>query len=132
MRHFKFWNVLILGFGICLAGFAAQNKVLPPLHDEVLTFKLPYDLTYLRTEEALERVDGWELQLTEKEKGVIVVRNINYSAWDDADTRVATVWVKRIGAKETSVQLAPQSQRILGGGKLLERVSQYLDQELNK
>ena len=131
MRYFKFWNVLILGLGICLAGCAAQNKVLP-LHDEVLTFKLPYDLTYLRTEEALERVDGWELQLTEKEKGVIVVRNISYSSGDDADRREATIWVKRIGPRATSVQLAPESQRVLGGGKLLERVSQYLDQELNK
>ena len=131
MRYFKFLNILILGFGIFFAGCATQNKVLP-LHDEVISVHLPYDLTYLRTEEAIERVEGWELELTEKEKGVIVARNINFGTLDDADKRNVTFWVKRVGPRETSVQLAPQSQRIIGGGELLERVSQYLDHELNK
>ena len=131
MSPFKFRNILVAALGICLAGCAAGNKVLP-LHDEVLYFKLPYDLTYLRTGEALERVEGWELEQTEKEKGVIVIRNTNYSSWDDADKRSATFWLKRIGPKETSVQLAPQSQRILGAGMLLERVTQYLDREVNR
>ena len=131
MRQFRFWNILTLSLGIFFIGCAAKSKILP-LHDEVLRFHLPYDLTYLRSTEALERVEGWELESTEKERGIIQVRNINYSSFDDADKRIATLWVKRIGPRETAVQLAPQSQTTLGGGELLERVSQYLDQELNK
>lgn len=131
MRYFKISNVLMVVLGIYFAGCASQNKVLP-LHDEVLQFQLPYDLAYLRTIEALERVEGWELQSTEKEKGLIVVRNINFSSVDDADKRNATFRLKRVGPRETSVQLAPHSQRVLGGETLLERISVYLDRELNK
>ena len=131
MRPFQLFSVLMLALGISFAGCAAGKKIFP-LHDEVLKVHLPYDLTYLRTEEALERIPGWELEMTEKEKGVIVVRNINYSTWDDADKRNATFWLKRIGPRETSIQLAPESQRVLGGGDLLEQITHYLDNELNK
>ena len=130
MRYLKL-GLMILGIGISLTACVSQNKVLP-LHDEVLTFHLPYDLAYLPTVEALERVAGWELENTEKEKGLIIIRNINYSSPVDADKQSATFVVKRVGAKETSVELAPQSQRVLGGDQLLEQVSRYLDRELNK
>ncbi len=131
MRIFKYWNILMLSFSILSAGCAVKNKILP-VHDEVLRINLPYDLTYLRTAEALQRVEGWELEATEKERGIIIVRNINFSSFADADKRSATIWLKRIGSRETSVQLAPQSQQVAGGDILLERVSQFLDQELNK
>ena len=131
MRQTNRLGILMLSFGICIAGCTTAKKILP-LHDEVLRFNLPYDLTYLRAAEALQRVAGWELESTEKEKGIILVRNINYSSFDDADKRIATVLIKHIGARETSVQLAPESQRILGGGTLLENISRIMDQELNK
>ena len=131
MRHFKFWNILLLCAGISLAGCAAQKKVLP-LHDEVLKFNLPFDLTYLRTMEGLEHAEGWELQLTEKEKGVIVIRNISYGSIGDADQRDATFLLKRIGSHETSIQLAPDSQRVIGGGDLLKRISASLDRQANQ
>ena len=129
MRYFKI-GLIVLCLGISAAA-CAHNKVLP-VHDEVLIYKLPFDLTYLRAEEALERVEGWELQMTEKEKGLIVIRNTNYSSFSDADKRNATFLVKRVGPKETSVELAPQSQSVLGGGDLLRKIAKYLDRELNK
>lgn len=131
MRPFKFFYVIMLGLGISLTGCAANTKVLPQ-HDEVLQFDLPYDLTYLRAMEAVERVEGWELQATEKEKGLLIVRNINYSSLDDADQRTATFVVKRVAARKTSVELAPYSQRVIGGDDLLERISQYLNREVDR
>ncbi|HLD56302.1 MAG TPA: hypothetical protein VJA00_01660, partial [Candidatus Omnitrophota bacterium] len=84
MRPFKLWSFLVLGLGISLVGCAVENKILP-LHDEVLYVHAPYDVAYLRAIETLERVEGWELESTEKEKGIIVARNINFSSLVDAD-----------------------------------------------
>ena len=128
MRSFKSLNVLILVFGIFFTGCAGRPQLVPR-HNQVLTFNLPYDLTYLRVEESLERIEGWEVEMTEKEKGVIVIRNINYSAFDDEDKRSATFWVKRVGPKETSVRLAPQSERVVGGGTLMDHISDYIKRQ---
>ncbi len=128
MRPFRLLSVLMLGLGISLVGCAAENAILP-LHDEVLRVPASYDVAYLRTLETLERVEGWELESTEKEKGILVARNINFSSLADADKRSATFWIKSLGPRETSIQLAPQSQRILGGNKLLQRISQSFSEE---
>ena len=130
MTHFQKWSlaVLILGLGL-MSGCSTSQKVFP-VHDEVLSYKLPYDLTYLRALEALENVSGWELEETEKEKGYITVRNVAYSRFDDADKRRATFLLKRVAREETSIELAPQSQRVVGGDDLLKRISQYLSREL--
>ncbi len=101
-----------------------------PLHDEVLRYPIAYDLAYLRTTEALQNVDGWELEETEKEAGMIKVRNINYTRLDDSDKKTAVFYVKRITRRETSVELAPESQRIIGAGQLMERIGQYLSKEI--
>ncbi len=113
-----------------MSGCAAQEKLVP-VHDEVLIYDLPFDLTYLRTLEALERVPDWELELTEKEKGFVTVRNVNFSRFDDADERLVKVLVKRVGRNQTSVRLAPESQRVLGGEKLLAAVSKHMSREIS-
>ena len=38
------------------------SKAVLPAHDDVLVYELPFDLVYLRTLEALENVDNWELE----------------------------------------------------------------------
>ncbi len=129
MRKGKIHHLIILGLGVMIAGCGTAQKVLP-VHDEVLRYPLPYDLAYLRTMEAAERVPGWEIESTEKEKGVIVARNINYSSWADADKHSVTFWVKRIGPKETSVEIAPQSQHAIGADELLKTIDRYLGREI--
>ena len=109
------------------AGCASQKEKILPVHDEVLIYPLSYDVTYLRTIEALESVDSWELEETEKEKGSIRVRNINFSSFDDADKRIVDFMVKRVDRNKTSVELAPASQRVLGGIELLKKVAAYLN-----
>ncbi|MDP3920906.1 MAG: hypothetical protein Q8R76_08895 [Candidatus Omnitrophota bacterium] len=106
-----------------------QSKVLPA-NAEALRYELPYDLTYLRTMEALEGVDGWELESTEKTQGILRVYNTQFRAYDDADQRSVTVLVTRDTSKFTVVTLAPQSQHVLGGGKLLEAINFHVSREL--
>ncbi len=118
----------MLGLGISLAGCAAEKEILP-LQDEVLHVHAPYDVTYLRAIEVLERIEGWELEKTEKEKGILVARNINFSSLLDADKRSATFLLKSLGPRETSIQLAPQSQRVSGGDMLLQRISESLNKQ---
>ena len=124
MRPFRLLSLFLLGLGIGFSGCAAAGDKILPIHDEVLRFHAPYDFVYLRVIETLERVEGWELESTEKEKGIIVARNINFSSLADADKRNATFWLKSLGPREISVQLAPQSQRVLGGELLLQRISE--------
>jgi len=120
--------VLILMLGWGLVGCNTVGEVLPP-NDEVLIFKLPYDLTYLRTMEALDGKGYWQLEETDKEKGIISVRDTNYSRLDDSDLRVITFWVKRVDRGTTSVAIEPKSQKVFGGQKLLDAIGEVLGRE---
>ena len=123
----KFVLVLILGLG--LAGCNTVSKVLPPT-DQVLVYNLPYDLTYLRTLDALNSVGNWDLQETDKEQGMISMRNTNYSNLSDSDQRVITFVVKRVDRGTTSVSIDPKSQKVIGGKKLLDTISEALGREI--
>lgn len=107
-----------------------QKSPVYPAHDEVLLYKLPYDLTYLRTLDALSNLPGWELDITEKEKGTIRIRNLNWTRLDDSDRRLVTFVVARVSRTETSVQIAPESQRTLGAGDLMKHINKYVSAEL--
>jgi hypothetical protein len=117
---------LILGLG--LAGCNTVAKVLPP-HDEVLVYKLPYDLAYLRTMEAVDGNGDWQLEETDKEKGIISVRDTNYSSLDDSDQRVITFLIKRVDRGTTSVSIEEKSQKVIGGQKLMDAIGQTLGRE---
>lgn len=121
--------VILLIFALSAAGCRTLSEELKP-NDEVLIYPLPFDLTYLRAFEALELVDGWEIEETEKEKGMIRVRNVQFSSFDDAETRLVTFEIKRLSRKETSVSIAPESQRVIGGDILLRKVSESLRAEI--
>ena len=128
MNYFsKFVLILILGLG--LAGCNSVGEVLPP-NDEVLVYKLPYDLTYLRTMEALNSVENWQLEETDKERGMISVRDTNYSRLDDSDLRVITFVIKRVDRGTTSVSIDTQSQKVFGGKKLLDTIGEALGREI--
>ena len=116
---------------VLTAGCFEHNPVLP-VHDEVLVYNLPYDLTYLRVVEGLQSVAGWDLDITLKESGLVRVRNLDYSGLDDADKRTVTFLVKRIESRKTSVELMPESQQTLGSGDLLKAVANELSQEVPK
>lgn len=122
----RLFFVLILGS--VLTGCNTVSKVLPP-NDEKLLYKLPYDLTYLRTLEALDSQPNWQLEETEMVKGIIKVRNTNYSNPDDADLRVITFVIKRVDPQTTSVSILPKCQHVPGGDKLLVAIGERLSSE---
>ena len=119
----------ILALGLGVAGCNTVGKALPP-NDEVLVYPLSYDLAYLRTMEALDAVDHWQLEETDKEMGIIKVRDTNYSSLDDADLRVITFLIKRVNRGTTSVSIDPASQKVYGGAELIRAVSAALAREV--
>ncbi|HOW87876.1 MAG TPA: hypothetical protein P5561_01380 [Candidatus Omnitrophota bacterium] len=121
--------VLILVLGLGLIGCNTVGEVFPP-NDQVLVYPLPYDLTYLRTLETLEDYPDWQVSETDKEKGLIRVRDINYSRLDDSDLRSVAFTVKRVDRGTTSVSIAPESQKVFGGDKLLQAVAATLSGEI--
>lgn len=124
-------SIVILSlFYFGLIGCARQSVF--PVHDEVLTFPLPMDLTYLRTLEAIQAHPDWDLDRTVKEEGLIYIRNLRYSSYADADQRMATLVLKPIGPHETSVQFAPESQAVVGGDEVLDLIKQYLSAEVSR
>lgn len=124
---YKIMFVFIIAFA--LFGCNTTGKLLPP-NDETLVYKLPYDLTFLRTMEALNAQPFWQLEKTEKEKGIIIARDMNYSRLDDSDLRVITFMVKRVDKETTSVAIDSESQHVYGGDKLLKAIGEYLSREV--
>ena len=119
----------VLAFGLIVVGCNTVGEVLPP-NDEVLIYPLPYDLTYLRTMEALDGQGHWQLEETDKEKGTISVRDTNYSRLDDADLRAITFVVKRVDRGTTSVSIDPASQKVFGGAELMKAIGTALAREI--
>jgi len=131
----RFYRVLplFLLLAVSLTGCGTYRKgveELRPLNDEVLFFPLNYDLTYLRVLEAVQVVPGWDLMETEKPKGIIVAKNIEYKDWTDKDLAHATFIITRVSGKSTSVKLSPWSQRVVDGDKLLQKVNEFVSREI--
>jgi len=97
-----------------------------PRYDKVLVYDRPFDVTFLRTVEALNNMPGWVLEETDKEKGIIVLRNREYGHIFDKDKRSARLILKYVNRKQTSIELDEPSQRLDEGGELLERIDQMM------
>jgi len=119
--------VVLLACGA--VGCNTVGKMLPA-NDRVLVYDLPYDLTYLRTMETLDGHGNWQLADTDKEQGTLSVRDTNYSRLDDSDCRVIKFLVKHVGRNRTSVSIDPDSQKVIGGDKLLDAIGGALGREI--
>jgi len=109
----------------------AAKDIVYPTNDEVLTYQLPFDLTFLRTFEAVEQLNDWMPEDTEKEKGLLNIRNVNYSRFADSDKRQITILVERVDRATTVVRLAPESIHVIGGEQVLEIIKKHLDHEVS-
>ena len=117
---------IVLGF-ILLAFLSSCSSLKDfPAYDQVLIYDRPYDYTFLRTLEALNTFSDWTLEETDKNKGLIVLRNTQYGHFSDKDKWVARFTVKSLGRKQTSVALEPSSQRLEQGGELLKRIDHMM------
>lgn len=122
--------IFLVFFGIVFGMGCARSSALP-VHDEVLVYPLPLDLTYLRTLEAIQTHPDWNLHQTDKEKGVIQIHNTRYSSFADAEKREATLILKRVDSGRTSVQFDENSRAVVGGDEILDLIRQYLAREVS-
>ena len=118
----------LIVWGFILSAFLASCSSLKdfPAYDQVLVYDRSYDYTFLKTVEALNTFRDWTLEETDKNKGLIVVRNTQYSHIFDRDKLVARFTVKSLGRRQTSVALEPSSQRLERGGELLKRIDHVM------
>ena len=123
LRAYVTVGLLSLLFSGCVT---LEKLARNPRYDQVLVYDRPYDYTYLRTLEALNNVPNWVLDETDKEKGLIVIRNTQYGHLFDRDKQEARVAVRHIGRTQTSVSLDPSSQQIKQGGELLEAIDRMV------
>ncbi len=119
----------ILGFVLAALVVLIVGCVHQPLgvkHKEVLIYDQAFDYTYDGVIKALNSAYPWQLSTTDKSRGTIEAFNQKY--WDtlDADKRTATILVKRISRKQTSVELALESQTVVGVGDLLKAIDSVL------
>ncbi len=93
-------------------------------------YEQPYDLIYLNALESLDREDLWIMQYTDKNTGIIEVRQMNYGSLFGGDRQKARFVVKRVGRLETSVELDTSSSvcRWKDCRDLLEHINQRLAQ----
>lgn len=128
----KIVNIVLTVCFLTGAFLGCKHNSLLPVNDEVLTYPLPYDLTFLRTLEAIQQHPDWNLDWTDKEKGIISIRNMRFSSYADADQREAILLVKRLSLHETAVQFDPKSQAVVGGDEILSLIRQSLSRELSQ
>ena len=119
-------KILTCFFAVALfAGCVHQPLV---KHDQTLLYNRPFDYTYDEVIDAASSVHPWQLASTTRSMGEIVLLNEQY--WDtlDTDKRTARILVKRVSRRQTSVQLAPESQNVIGVGEILKKIDQVLGQ----
>ncbi len=117
---------LSLWLVVCGATCTSQLKDAPAF-DQVLVYDRPYDYTFLKTLEALNTFPEWVLEETDKNKGLIVIRNTQYGHLFDKDKWVARFNIRRLDKRKTSVSLDPSTQRIQQGGELLARIDEVVN-----
>lgn len=106
----------------------SEVKEVPPF-ERTLVFDRPFDVTYLKTLEALNTFPDWLLLQTNKEQGLIVLRNQQYGHVFDRDKGIARFIIRRVNRKQTSVELDPSSQEMGKGELLLEQIKQMVGRQ---
>ena len=120
--------ILSLCLVISLMGCSFKGQLSEvPAYDQVLVYDRPYDYTFLKTIEALNTFPEWVLEETDKNKGLIVIRNTQYGHLFDKDKWVARFNIRRLDKRKTSVSLDPSTQRIQQGGELLKRIDEVVN-----
>lgn len=90
------------------------------VHDELFTYDMPFDRTYLMVLDAIETIPSWQLESTNMKDGLVVVRE------PGAGGEQAILMLRRVNKKQTTLELARPSQRIPNAGSLLQDVDAYL------
>lgn len=110
---------LLLLTSLCISGCQTLEEQI--VHDELFTYEMPFDKVYLNVLEVVNRSAMWRLHGTDKHVGLIMARKKDFMH----DT-IVTIVIKRIAKRKTSVELAPDSQTVLGVETLLKEIDQSL------
>ena len=124
MKTKSFPSIFLAIFLTVLVGCASTKDY--PKFDQVLVYDKPFDYTFLKTLEALNSFPEWTLEETDKNKGVIILRNTEYGHVFDHDKWVVRFNVVSLGRKKTSVAIDPPSQRNEQGGNMLKRIDEIM------
>lgn len=119
------WILVGLVVNFSVLGCAVRDQVITP-YEETLYYELAYDLAYLRTLEAVQEVDGWQLDVTDKERGIIRVQNTQFGRLDDADNRRVELVLKREGSRLTSLSVSPETQHVVGTEEFMKKVNDFI------
>ncbi len=123
MKRSMAWLVTL----VLLAGCGIFEKQ-PSIRYMVYTYEQPFDLVYLRAIETLDTNDDWAFSYTDKETGVIALRNMNYENWFGMDRQYVRFVVRHVSQTETSVEIDPSASQCKGTAcvQLLEKINTVL------
>lgn len=118
--------LLIFAASVLVFGCAGLED--HPVYDRVHVYNKPFDYTYLRVIEALNALPNWLLEETDKEKGILVYRNIQYGHLFDYDKQTARLVVSRVSISQTSVRLDPPTQKVEGAAEMFQKIDDLMYQ----
>lgn len=124
MNTKSFLSLFLAVFLTLIIGCSATKDY--PKFDQVLVYDHPFDYTYLKTLEALTTFPNWVLEETDKNKGLVVVRNTEYGHVFDHDKWTVRFNVVSLGRNKTSVSIDPLTQQNEKGGELLKRIDHVI------
>ena len=109
---------------LCAVGCAGAEERLS--YDKVHVYERPFDFTFLKTIQAVNNFENWILEETDKEKGILVFRNIEYGHLFDRDKQVARFVISRVGSDKTSVMLDPTTRKFEEAPEMFERIDSFV------
>ncbi len=117
----KFFMLVCCALSFLMTGCNALDKNVV-VHDELFTYEVSYDRCYMVILDVIaSKTDGWKLLDTDKPKGVIRARVDSFMRDD-----IATVIVKRLDKRKSSVELAPDSQTMKGVDQILKEIDKAM------
>ena len=116
-----------LGLAAC-AGSSAYLPIaeIPESNRQVIQVDKAYDFVYLAVFDATNGLSGWAPLKTLKDEGLILLKNTQFSRFNDADSRVISLRIRRDSSTKTSFFLEPESQRVIGADEVMNAIRKKL------
>ncbi|MFC1809642.1 hypothetical protein ACFL3D_05960 [Candidatus Omnitrophota bacterium] len=118
-KKFLVNSLLVVLVSLC-CGCASFTAAEAELHDEIFSYELPFDKTFMITMDAIGAAPGWTLDETDQMQGRIMARQTTVEA------EQVTIVVTRVEKKHVTVELAKESQRVRNVGALLKAIDTAL------
>ena len=107
------------------SNYLPMDKI-PAGNSQEIQVSQPYDFVYLSVFDTANMLTKWTPDKTLKDEGLIRLQNTQFGRLDDANLRVVNVRIRRDSAKQTSVFLEKDSQRVVGADEILDAIRKKL------